>query len=275
MFLRDMRFSVLLSLYYKENPSFLRQSLDSIFNQTLLPGEVVLVEDGPLTEALYAVVEEYIRKYPALKVVPLPENVGLGRALNEGLKHCSHELVARMDTDDISVPERFERQIALFSEKSDVDVCSAWIEEFADNPLCVCSRKKVPETHWEIMLYAKKRCPVNHPVVMYRKSALLSVGGYRHFPLLEDYYLWIRMLINGSKFYNIQESLLYFRTSPEMYRRRGGWAYLKNEIRFWTIVYQEKFISLIRFLINIIVRVPTRLCPNKLRAILYMSILRK
>ena len=151
-----MPFSVLLSLYCKENPAYLRQSLDSVFGQTLPPDEVVLVEDGPLTAALYAVVEEYARKYPALKVVPLPENVGLGRALNEGLKHCSHELVARMDTDDIAIPDRFERQSAVFTKNPDVDVTSAWIKEFIDNPQHILSIKKIPEKHWEIMLYARK-----------------------------------------------------------------------------------------------------------------------
>lgn len=267
-------FSVLLSLYYKENPIFLRQSLDSVFRQTLPPDEVILVEDGPLTEALYAVVKEYERKYSMLKVVPLSENVGLGRALNEGLKHCSHELVARMDTDDIALPDRFERQVALFTEKPDVDVCSAWIEEFADNPLHILSGRKVPETHWEIMLYARKRSPINHPVVMFRKSALLSVGCYKHFPLLEDYYLWIRMLINGAKFYNIQENLLYFRTSPQMFKRRGGWKYFRNEFRFQRELLGMKFIGFTRFIRNISIRFIFRIIPNQLRTVLYKTMLR-
>lgn len=270
-----MPFSVLLSLYQKENAAFLRQSLDSIFSQTLPPDEVVLVEDGPLTEELYAAVGEYARKYPILKVVPLPENVGLGRALNEGVKHCTCELIARMDTDDISVPGRFERQASVFSKNPDVDVCSAWIEEFADSPRHAISIRKVPEKHWEIMLYAQKRCPVNHPAVMFRKQALLAAGGYRHFPLLEDYYLWMRMLMNGSKFYNIQDSLLYFRISPDMYLRRGGLAYLKNEVRFWAMACRRKFVSPARFLANIVVRIPVRLCPCKLRSALYMDLLRK
>lgn len=270
-----MSFSVLLSLYGKENPAYLRQSLDSVFGQTLPPDEVVLVEDGPLTAALYAVVEEYARKYPALKIVPLPENVGLGRALNEGLKHCSHELVARMDTDDIAMPDRFERQIAVFTKNPDVDVTSAWIKEFIDNPQHILSIKKIPEKHWEIMLYARKRCPINHPTVMFRKSVLLSAGGYKHFPLLEDYYLWIRMLMNGAKFYNIQDSLLYFRSSSGMYHRRGGAVYLKNEIRFWYMAYRQKFISFFRFLINVAIRIPTRLCPNRLRSFIYTNLLRK
>ena len=125
-----MKFSVLLSVYRKEQPAYLRQSLDSIFTQTLLPDEVVLVKDGPLTDALDEVAEDYCRKYPVIRVVPLSENQGLGRALNEGLKHCSYDLVARMDTDDVAKPERFEKQIAVFCAHPEMDVVGAWIDEF-------------------------------------------------------------------------------------------------------------------------------------------------
>ena len=114
-------FSVLLSVYKKEHPTYLKQSLDSLFAQTLPPDEIVLVKDGPLTPELEAVVTEYQSRYPMLKVVPLPQNQGLGKALNEGLKHCSYELVARMDTDDIAKPERFERQMQVFREHPETD----------------------------------------------------------------------------------------------------------------------------------------------------------
>lgn len=270
-----MPFCVLLSLYRKENPDCLRESLDSVLCQTIPPDEVVLVLDGPLTEELDRVVQEYAGRYPILKVIPLPENVGLGKALNEGLKHCSHDLVARMDTDDIAKPDRFEKQLAVFSAHPDVDVCGAWIEEFVGNLDNVTSIKKVPEKHWEILHYAQKRCPVNHPVVMFRKSALKSAGGYCHFLLLEDYFLWIRMLMDGAKFYNIQESLLWFRSSSDMFERRGGWRYLKNEIDFWIMAYRTGFVSYIRMVANIMVRVPVRVLPNKWRKVFYTSILRK
>ncbi|MCH5216323.1 MAG: glycosyltransferase [Muribaculaceae bacterium] len=270
-----MSFSVLLSLYYKENHHSLQQSLDSIFMQSKLPDEVILVEDGPLTEILYAVVAKYTHLYPIIKIISLPQNVGLGQALNEGLKHCSYDLVARMDTDDIAKPNRFEKQLSVFEQNPDIDICSAWIEEFADNTDNIISVKKVPEKHWDILRYAQSRCPINHPAVMFRKSSLLSVGGYQHFPLLEDYYLWIRLLINGAKFYNIQESLLYFRTSQDMFARRGGWKYLKNEIIFWKLAYKYNFVSLFRFLKNILVRIPARLCPTSIRKILYTNFLRQ
>lgn len=267
-------FSVLLSIYYKETPSFFRQSLDSIFSQTRLPAEVVLVEDGPLTDELYAIINEYANRYNILKIIPLPQNVGLGLALNEGLKHCTYELVARMDTDDIAKPDRFEKQLSIFENHPDVDVCSAWIEEFIDEPNNIVSIKKVPEKHWRIIKYAQKRCPVHHPVVMYRKSAVMLVGGYKHLPLMEDYYLWILLMIDGAKFYNIQESLLFFRTSLEMFSRRGGWKYLMTEMRFHILCFKLEFITLGRLILNISVRLPIRLCPNKLRAFLYNGVLR-
>ena len=269
-----MMFSVLLSVYHKETTSFLRQSLDSIFSQTRLPAEVVLVEDGPLTDELFAAIDEYVKQYDILKVIPLPQNVGLGVALNEGLKYCTYELVARMDTDDIAKPDRFEKQLHVFENNPDVDVCSAWIEEFIDEPNNIVSIKKVPEKHWEIVKYAQKRCPVNHPVVMFRKSSVQIVGGYKHFPLLEDYYLWIRLMIDGAKFYNIQESLLYFRASSEMFARRGGWKYLMTEIRFQKLIHEMGFVTFGRLAVNSLIRLPVRLCPNKLREFMYTRMLR-
>lgn len=127
-----MQFSVLISVYHREVPSYLSASLQSIFNQTLVPSEVVLVKDGPLTPELDLVIDEFVAKYSTLKIVILPENVGLGRALNEGLKHCSHELVARMDSDDICKPDRFEKQIMAFEQQKDVAVVGSWIDEFED-----------------------------------------------------------------------------------------------------------------------------------------------
>ena len=268
-------FSVLLSLYVKESPTFLALSLDSIFHQTLLPTEIILVKDGPLTAELDAIVSDYAVRYPVLKVVALPQNRGLGRALNEGLKHCSYDIVARMDTDDIARPDRFEKQIAVFLEHPELDLVGAWIDEFENKPQHVLSVRKVPETSGEIYEYCKKRCPVNHPVVMFRKSAVLAAGGYQHFPLFEDYFLWVRMLKNGATFYNIQESLLYFRTSPDMFKRRGGWKYAMDEVRFQNIMRKMKMITWGRFLMNVAIRFPVRLMPNKFREVLYRQSLRK
>ncbi len=270
-----LKFSILLSIYHKEQPNYLSQSLNSIFSQYLQPAEVILVQDGPLTDELYAVISQFCVKYPTLKVVHLVLNVGLGKALNDGLKHCSYDLVARMDTDDIAKPDRFAKQVKVFEKHPEIDVCGAWIDEFVDDVSNVTSARKLPESHEEIRKYAESRCPVNHPVVMFRKSAVLAAGGYQHFPLLEDYYLWVRMLMNGAKFYNIQESLLYFRTSADMFKRRGGWSYAMNEIRFQKMLYSTGFIGMKRFTMNVAVRFVSRVMPNGMRAWVYKKLLRR
>lgn len=269
-----MQFSVLLSVYYKESSSFFRNSLDSIFSQTVCPNEVILVEDGPLGTDLNDVVVEYSSKYPELKVIPLAANQGLGKALNEGLKHCSYDIVARMDTDDIAKADRFEKQLAVFEKYPDIDVVGAWIDEFEDDISKVKSVRKLPEKPDDIKKFAKHRNPINHPVVMFRKNAVLAAGGYQHFHLFEDYYLWVRMLMNGAKFYNIQESLLYFRFSPEMFKRRGGWRYMINEFHFLQMMRQVHFISVFEFLRNVFVRFVVRLIPNSWRTIIYTKLIR-
>ena len=270
-----MMFSVLLSVYRKEQPAYLQQSLDSIFTQTLMPDEVVLVKDGPLTDELDQVIEGYCQRYPILKVVPLAQNQGLGKALNEGLKHCSYDLVARMDTDDIAKPYRFEKQASVFESHPELDVVGAWIDEFEGDVGQVISVRKVPELDIDIRKYALRRSPTNHAVVMFRKSAVLSAGGYQHFPLFEDYYLWVRMLLNGSRFYNIPESLLFVRTSPDMFKRRGGWRYAKDEVRFQYRLLDLKFIGVIQFCENVCVRFTVRILPNSFRSFFYKKILRK
>ncbi|MBQ2884334.1 MAG: glycosyltransferase [Alphaproteobacteria bacterium] len=267
------KFSVLLSVYHREQTSFMRLSLDSIFNQTVRPAEVVLVEDGPLTPELYALIEEYKQKFSELKVVKLEKNGGLGNALNEGLKHCTYDLVARMDTDDVCKPHRFERQLQLFAEHPEVDVCSSWIDEFIDDITNVVSQRKLPEWTEEIVKYAKGRCPVNHPAVMYRRSKVMEVGGYQGFP--EDSYLWVKMMLSGAVFHNLQESLIWFRTSDEVYKRRGGWKYAKDDIKAQWNFYKMGFLSFFEFLKCVAIRGTVRIMPNNLRAWVYKTFLRR
>lgn len=265
-------FSVLMSVYAKERVDFLHSSLASVFAQTVPPNEVVLVKDGPLTAELEVVISRFVSEHKELKVVSLPENVGLGRALNEGIRHCSYELVARMDSDDICKPERFGKQLKIFGARPDVDVCSAWIDEFEGDVGCVCSQRRLPEKHAQIMRYAKGRCPVNHPVVMYRKSKVLSVGGYQGFP--EDSYLWVKLLLAGAVFYNIQESLLWFRYSSDVLKRRGGWRYACDDIRAQWNFYRSGFLNVTELLQNVLIRGTVRLMPNWLRVWTYRHLLR-
>lgn len=269
-----MAFSVLMSLYAKENPEYLRQSLNSIFSQTLKPDEVILVEDGPITVELDAVVSEYAEKHPEMKIVPLPVNGGLGNALNEGLKHCSHELVARMDTDDISKPERFQTQVRYMESHPEIDISSAWIEEFEDEISNVKSIKKVPLTHEEISGYIGLRNPLNHPAVIFRKGAVEKAGGYQHFHLFEDWYLWARMYVAGCHFANIDKSVLYFRISPQMFKRRGGVQYAADSARFQWKLHQMGIISKWAAIKSSVLRGSVYLMPNNLRKFVYSKILR-
>lgn len=268
-------FSVLISVYHKEQPDYLRQSLDSIFSQTVLPDEVILVEDGPLMEALDSVIKDYCCNYPILKTVSLIKNQGLGNALDEGLKHCSYDIVARMDSDDICVNTRFEKQLKILECNSEIDVVGSWVDEFEETVSHIISTRRLLETHEEIVCYAKHRSPLNHPTVMFRKQAVIAAGGYKHFPLFEDYHLWVRMLRNGAKFYNCQESLLYFRVSPEMFKRRGGIRYALNEIKLQKEFKKMGFISTSEFYQNVIVRFISRIIPNVCRIYLYKNVLRK
>jgi len=263
-----------MSLYAKERPLFLRQSLDSVFNQTLKADEVVLVEDGPLTSELYSVVEEYSSKYPQLKIVPLPVNGGLGQALNEGLKHCSYEIVARMDTDDIAKPNRFEKQLKLLAENSDIDICGSWLQEFEGDIFNKKNIKKVPAAHEEISKYIKYRNPINHPSVAFRKKGVIDAGGYKPFPLFEDYYLWARMMVNGCKFANIPECLVNFRVSSDMYRRRGGFKYAKDSVKFQWTLHKLGLISVTSAIKSSFIRGVIYSIPNSLRTIIYKKLLR-
>ena len=269
------KFSVLLSLYNKEKSLPLEQALSSIFNQSAMPAEVILVLDGPITEELQVVVNGFQDKYPEmLRVIPLKENVGLGVALSKGLKYCSYELIARMDTDDISKFDRFEKQLNVFKQHPELSVVGSWVDEFTDVPEDSKTQRKLPKTNDELVVFAKKRNPLNHPSVMFKKSDIKSVGSYQPFPLFEDYYLWARLICGGYQLFNIQESLLYFRSNPQMIVRRGGWRYAVSEIKFLRILYKLKLCGMGTFLRNVVVRFPIRVAPTKIRSYIYQKFLR-
>lgn len=265
-------FSVLMSVYKGEKSEYLEMSLNSVFSQTLRSSEVILIKDGPLTSELESVINSFETKYSEMKVLSFQKNRGLGRCLNDGLKVCSFDIIARMDTDDIARPERFEVEYNFLNEHPEYDLVGSWIEEFVSSPNEVISLRKVPQKPDDIYNYAKRRCPVNHPTVMYRKNAVLKAGGYleKYFP--EDYFLWIRMLMKGSKFYNINRPLLWFRYSPETVRKRGGWSYAKDELRIQLAVYRIGFISFPIMLENMIIRFITRITPYGIRKSIYRLI---
>lgn len=225
------KYSVLMSIYKKENPKYFVESLDSMVNQTLLPDEIVIVKDGELTGELEKIIREYVDRYPELfNIIPLKENVGLGRALDEGIKYCRNELVARMDTDDISLPERCELQVKLFNEKPELAIVGTMIDEFSVNPKNIISSRVVPTTNDEIYKFMKRRSPFNHPTVMYKKSEVIRCGGYGKMRRKQDLDLFSRMINNGCKAQNIEKSLLLFRSNEDNFKRRKSWSYCKSYI---------------------------------------------
>lgn len=261
-----------MSVYYKEKPDYLRQSMESIFHQTIPSDDFVLVCDGPLTPELDAVIEELQRE--SLLVVRLKKNGGLGNALNEGMKYCRNDLIARMDSDDISRPDRCEREMKVFQEHPEVDIVSGTIEEFITFIDQVHSRRVLPETHEGIVEFAKRRNPFNHPAVMYRKKAVEAAGGYRDFYLLEDYFLWIRMILKGSKGYNIQEPVLWMRAGSDLYKRRSGWKYVDSEKKLFSWMLSKRFISRKQYFTAVISRAAGAMIPNSVRGLLYRKVLR-
>lgn len=267
------KYSVLMSLYKKEKPEYLRLAVDSMLNQTVKPDEIVLVEDGPLTDELYAVLDEYGDK---LTRVRNEKNLGLGLALNVGLKVCRNELVARMDTDDISKPERCEVQLQYFEQHPETDIVGGDIAEFIGDETNIIGKRMVPQTNAEIREYMKKRCAFNHMSVMYKKTAVEAAGGYQDWFWNEDYYLWIRMWLNGAVFGNTGTVLVNVRTGEEMYQRRGGKKYFKSEKGLQDYMLEHRMIGFGTYAMNVSKRfIVQEMLPNSVRGWVFRKFARK
>ena len=220
-----MGISVLMSLYAKENPDYVRKAVMSMITQTRRPDEIIIVEDGPLTEDLYHVLEDVKNSSDVpVRSVQLKQNSGLGIALLEGLKACSQEYTARMDADDIAHEDRLEKEYAYLSAHPDVSAVGSWIAEFETEGE-ILRQKTMPCSYEEVYEYGKMRNPINHMTVMFRTEDVRKAGGYRHFPSLEDYDLWSRMLAKGMKLENIPEVLVDMRLGENFAARRGGKSY--------------------------------------------------
>lgn len=271
------KYSVLMSLYKKEKPEYLVTAIDSMICQTTKPDEIVIVKDGPLTPELEGVLNEYVNKYPELfNIVESKENIGLGRALNLGLTHCRNELVARMDTDDISSKDRCEQQLRIFDENKSLDLVGGDITEFINNEQNIKCKRVVPKTDKEIKDYIKRRCPFNHGTVMFKKSSVINAGSYQDWFWNEDYYLWIRMLENGSVFANTGTVLVNFRSGADMYSRRGGKKYFKSESSLQKYMLDKGIISFSQYLINVAERFVIQiLMPNRLRGFVFRKFARE
>lgn len=268
---KSRKYSVLMSLYKKEKPEYLKIAIDSMLRQTIEPDEIVLVEDGPLTDELYDVLNDY----PMIHRIKNETNLGLGLALNIGLKECRNELVARMDTDDCSKPERCEKQLQRFLEKPYLAIVGSHIDEFVGDISNVISQRIVPTTSEEIYDFAKKRSAFNHPAVMYSKTAILENKGYSDLKRNQDVDLFGRMQFEGYKAENIDESLLWFRSSDELAKRRKSWqntwSYIATIRKFWKMGYS----SFADYAIVALAQTGMYLMPVKMQNYIYKKILRK
>lgn len=268
--------SVLMSLYIKEKPEYAKECFDSLLRQTIQADEWVIVEDGPLTDEMYSLLDKYQEEHPALiKRVPFEENQGLGLALRAGVPICSNEIIARMDTDDIAREDRFEKQLKEFEKNPKLDICGSNIDEFEDTPDLIVARRSVPLTDSAIKEYQKRRDAFNHMTVMFKKQAVLKAGNYESCPLMEDTYLWVRMILSGAACMNIEESLVYARIGKGMYERRGGWPYFKKYRQGRKMVYQTGYISRWDYWYTIIVQLIVALIPGSIRGAIFKRLLHR
>lgn len=269
-------FSVLMSLYIKEKPEYFKQCMESILNQTLLPNQIIIVKDGPLTKELDAVVDEYVKKNESLyTIVPIEVNGGLGPALSEGIQYSRYNLVARMDTDDIAVPNRFELQMKEFELDHELDICGSNIVEFEGNPSNIVAKRSVPLTDAEIKRYQKKRDGFNHMTVMYKKDMVIKAGNYQSVPLMEDTMLWVNMILAGAKCKNIKEPLVYARVGQDLFSRRGGWSYFKKYRRGRLKVLQIGYINRLDYLETIAIQFVVALIPGRIREVVFTKMLHR
>ena len=269
------KFSVLLSLYKNEKPEFLRQALDSLLNQTVLPDEILVVKDGPLTEELEEVLNDFSQKRSLLfRFISFEYNRGLGLALRDGVEACKNELIARMDTDDVCKPDRFEKQLLYLKQNPEVALLGTAIEEFSENINNPDSKTVLPLLHSDIIDFAKKRNPFRHMTVMFKKSAVMQSGNYRHFLWFEDYDLWVRMIDHGYLTANLPEVLVSVRAGEDMFARRGGMKYSMQDLRFEYFLFRINFINCFQLCINTMGRILVRLLPNRVRIVIYQKLLR-
>ncbi len=270
-----MKYSVLMSVYIKDRPAYLEESIKSILNQTILPDDFVIVKDGCLTKKLDNIIAKYQNQYDFINVLSLEKNSGLGNALKIGLLKCKNEIVARMDADDHSFPTRMETQLKFLENNPDIDIVGLQIIEFIDDINNPCTLHDFPLNHEEIVKYAHSRNPFSHPTVMFRKSKVIEAGNYEQFYLCEDYDLWIRMIKNGCKCANIEQRLLAFRVGSDFYKRRGGIKYVKSINNLMRRNMKNGFFTKKDYLKNIIIRSTIYLMPNNLRGFIYSKFLRK
>ena len=272
------KFSVVTSVYRNDKPEFVRVALDSMLvEQTLKPSEIVLVRDGSVPVDLERLLFEYEAKYSdVMHIIRLDKNGGLGNALKLGVENATYSLVARMDSDDICLPKRFEKQVAYMAEHQECDIVGGQMTEFIGEPTNVVGKRVVPESNEAIYEYMKSRCALNHVTVMFRKDTILKVGNYQDWFWNEDYYLWVRMMMNKCVFANLSDVIVNVRSGEDQYSRRGGMKYFKSEEGIQRLMLDNKLINRCEYSVNVAKRLIVQLLlPNCLRGWVFRTFARK
>lgn len=270
-----MQFSVSMCVYGKDNPAHFQDAVNSILDQTVKPSEVVLVVDGPVTQELDTIIENF-EANPIFKVIRLPQNMGHGVARRTGLDNCKCDLVALMDADDLSVRNRFELQLKEFEKCPNLDIVGGNITEFVDNSENIVGKRIVPESDSQIKVYLKKRCPMNQVTVMFKKESVQKAGGYVDWYCDEDYYLWNRMFLANMMFGNVSDILVNVRVGKDMYKRRGSWKYFKSEAKLQGFMLRNRIISIPLYVHNVAMRFLWQvLMPNWLRGRMFQKFARE
>lgn len=273
-----INFSIIISVYKNDKPEFVRVALDSMMvNQSVKPTEIVLVQDGPVPDGLASLLAEYETQYPeVMHIIRLEKNGGLGNALKLGVENARYDICARMDSDDICLPDRFEKQLAYLEANPECDIVGGQMTEFIGEPVNIVGRREVPLTNEEIYEFMKSRCALNHVTVMFRKEAVLKTGNYQDWFWNEDYYLWVRMMMAGCRFANIPDVAVNVRSGADQYARRGGKKYFKSEIGIKKLMLEKGMITRKEYIVNYIQRFIIQLMlPNSVRGWVFRTFARK
>lgn len=267
-----IEFSVILPVFYKEVPERLKQAIQSLFDQTIIPDEIVIVLDGPIGDDLNNILDEF-RNDKRIKIIKLTENMGVGVARKTAIKEAKHDILALMDSDDISCNYRFEKQLHKFKE-GEFQVIGGWIQEFRNKPEDLASIRKLPSSHNEIYKFGKWRMPVNNVTLMFSREAYNRAGGYSDLSACEDYHLVVNLIATGSQFFNIPEILVHVRAGEDMITRRRDWTSQINALKIFLLMYKLKYIGIFKLFANVTLRISLRFLPIKAIAYLYKIVLR-
>ncbi len=259
--------SVLLPVAATTDPDGLRRAHQSIVDQTTPPAEILLVTNQELPGTIDAAIDELVETHAVSRHEHVPDAHGLGETLQFGLETCSEPFVARMDADDIATPDRFTAQLPVLTE-TNVEIVGSHLAEFRDDPDTIQRVREVPLSHDDIAEWMPWRCPVNHPTVLFDRKAVLDLGGYREFPMMEDWDLWARCLAAGLRFRNLDQPLVRAEVA-DLVGRRGGVAYAEAEIRMVRELRRLGIASRRDAVQNLCLRVPPRVLPPRARKRVY------